>query len=125
MKVRLKIGAAAAVVLMGAGPAFAHHSFAMFDHDKEVPLQGVVKEFQWTNPHSWIQLLVTDKAGKQVEYSIEGASVNSLARQGWTRNAFKAGDKVTVYVNPLKTGEPGGSFVRAVLPDGSKLPKDK
>ena len=124
MKRQLQIGAVAAMVLMGASPALAHHSFAMFDHDKEVPLQGVIKEFQWTNPHSWIQLLVTDK-GKTTEYSIEGASVNSLARQGWTRNAFKAGDKVTVYVNPLKTGEPGGSFVRAVLPDGSKLPKDK
>ena len=125
MTFRLKTGAIAAVALMGASPALAHHSFAMFDHDKEVPLTGVVKEFQWTNPHSWIQLMVTDKAGKTIEYSIEGASVNSLARQGWTRKAFKPGDKVTVFVNPLKTGEPGGSFVRAVLPDGSKLPKDK
>ena len=123
MRFQMQIGAVAVAVLMGASPALAHHSFAMFDHDKEVPLKGVVKEFQWTNPHSWIQLVVTEK-GKAVDYSIEGASPNSLARKGWTRTAFKPGDKVTIFVNPLKSGEAGGSFVRAILPDGSTFPKE-
>lgn len=117
---KIKIGMAAALAVVAATPAFAHHSFAMFDSAKNVELEGTVKEFQWTNPHSWIQLTVMEN-GKAVEYSIEGGSPNGLARRGWTRTSFKPGDKVTVTIHPLKDGSKGGSFVKAVKADGTTL----
>jgi hypothetical protein len=106
-------------------PVIAHHSFNMFDDRKEVVLKGQVKEFQWSNPHTWIQLNVTDAAGKVVEWSIEGGSPNLVARQGWKRNTFKAGDQVEITVHPLRDGQPGGSFVRAILADGRKLDRSQ
>ena len=102
-------------------PVLAHHSFSMFDEKKETVLKGEVKEFQWSNPHTWIQLNVTDESGKVVEWSIEGGSPNLVGRQGWKRNTLKPGDQVEVTINPLRDGQPGGSFIRAVLPDGRKL----
>ena len=103
-----------------AGAAHAHHSFAMFDGAKEVVLDGTVREFQWTNPHSWIQLTVME-GGQATEYSIEGGSPNGLARKGWTRNSLKVGDHVKVSIHPLKDGSKGGSFMKATLADGSIL----
>ena len=102
-------------------PVAAHHSFSMFDEKKEVVLKGTVKEFQWSNPHTWIQLNVMDASGKVVEWSIEGGSPNLVGRQGWKRNTFKAGDQIEVTIHPLRDGQPGGSFMRAVLPDGRTL----
>lgn len=102
-------------------PALAHHSFSMFEPQKEVVLKGTIKEFQWSNPHTWIQLNVVDASGNVVEWSIEGGSPNLVGRQGWKRNTFKAGDVVQITVHPLRDGQPGGSFVRAVLPDGRTL----
>jgi hypothetical protein len=104
--------------------AQAHHSFAMFDRTKTVTLAGTVKDWQWVNPHSWLQLLVTDTNGTVTEWSIEGRSPNVLARRGWTKSILKPGDKVTVIVYPLKTGEAGGAFVRLTLPDGRELNAD-
>jgi hypothetical protein len=114
--------------LLIAGAAFpvvAHHSFSMFDENKEVVLKGAVKEFQWSNPHTWIQLNVTDASGKVVEWSIEGGSPNLVGRQGWKRNTFKPGDQVEITVHPLRDGQPGGSFMRAVLPDGRTLGREQ
>ena len=116
-KIAICITLAAAAL---SGPAFAHHSFAMFDSQKETVLDGTVREFQWTNPHSWIQLTVMEN-GQSVEYSIEGGSPNGLARKGWTRNSIKAGDHAKVTIHPLKDGTRGGSFVKAELSDGSTL----
>lgn len=104
-----------------AGPASAHHSFAMFDNEKVMELKGTVKEFQWTNPHTWIQLNVRNEAGAIQEWSIEGASVISLSRQGWKRNTLKVGDEITVKIHPLKNGEPGGSFMSATFADGAPV----
>ena len=106
-------------------PVLAHHSFSMFDEKKETVLKGEVKEFQWSNPHTWIQLNVTDESGKVVEWSIEGGSPNLVGRQGWKRNTFKPGDKVEITVHPMRDGQPGGSFMRAVLPDGRRLGGDQ
>jgi hypothetical protein len=114
----LCLGLAAAFV--AGGGAQAHHSFAMFDNAKEVVLDGTVREFQWTNPHSWVQLTVVEN-GQSVEYSIEGQSPNSLARRGWTRTSLKAGDRVKVTIHPLKDGSKGGSFMRAEFADGRVL----
>jgi len=106
-------------------PTLAHHSFSMFDEKKEIVLKGEVKEFQWSNPHTWIQLNVPDASGKIVEWSIEAGSPNLVGRQGWKRNTFKTGDQVEITVHPLRDGQPGGSFMRAVLPDGRKLGGDQ
>src|ERR1700712_1917680 len=103
--------AGVAMVSLAAAPAFAHHSFAMFDSTKNVTLEGTIKEFQWTNPHSWVQIVAKDASGKDVEYSIEGGSPNGLARQGWKRTSLKPGDKAVAVVHPLKDGTAGGSLV--------------
>ena len=113
------LGGAAA--LLAAAPALAHHSFAMFDNQKDVTLQGTIKEFQWTNPHSWIQVLVPDASGKPVEWSIEGGSPNGLARQGWHSTSLKPGDKVQVAIHPMKNGSAGGSLIGVTLASGEKL----
>jgi hypothetical protein len=100
-------------------PAIAHHSFSMFDMTKDVVLQGDVKEFQWTNPHIWVQVLVKDAEGKPAEWSIEGGSPSILSRQGWSKRSLKAGDTVTLTVHPMRDGSLGGSLVKVVLADGT------
>ena len=117
---KLRILAAVPVAIAIVGPASAHHSFAMFDNQKELTLEGVIKEFQWTNPHTWTQVLVKDKSGKEVEWSIEGGSPNSLTRSGWKRTSIKAGDKATVLIHPLKDGSPGGSMM-TIWVNGQKV----
>ena len=118
MKTRMAVTLGASLGALGlalAGPALAHHAFAMFDANREVMLDGTVKEFQWTNPHTWVQLLVKDPGGKEVEWSIEGASPNNLSRFGWTRNSLKAGDHVQAVVHPMKDGTIGGSLVKITV----------
>jgi hypothetical protein len=104
---------------MLAGPALAHHSFAMFDSAKEVSLEGTVREFQWTNPHSWLQVTVP-RGNATIEYSIELGSPNSMSRRGWRRTTFKPGDRVTLVMNPMRDGSPGGSLVYAIDPQGKR-----
>jgi hypothetical protein len=113
--------AAAAVLGLWAGQASAHHSFAMFDRTHDVVLKGTVREFQWTNPHSFIELVVAGPQGAVVAYSIELNSPNNLARQGWKSSSLKTGDKVLLTMNPLRDGSNGGLFVAVQLPDGSLL----
>jgi uncharacterized protein DUF6152 len=113
------VGLVAAVALMWALPAPAHHSFAGFDRAKEVTLRGAVREFQWNNPHAWIQIVVVDDKGRQTEWSVECGSPNMMARTGWKRTTLKAGDNVVAVVNPLKDGRPNGALVKITLPDGS------
>jgi hypothetical protein len=103
----------------GAAPALAHHSFAMFDSRQEVTLNGTVREFQWTNPHGWLQVEVA-RGASSVEYSIELGSPNSMSRRGWRRTTFKPGDKVTVVMNPMRDGSPGGALVYALDAQGTR-----
>jgi hypothetical protein len=112
------IGAAAAIF---AAPAFAHHSFAMFDAEKKVTLQGTVKEFQWTNPHSWILLNVPNAQGVNEQWAIELGAPGGLARQGWVPKTLTPGMKVTAVIHPLKDGTHGGQFMAVTLPDGKML----
>jgi hypothetical protein len=122
-----RLMAVALVALASAAPALAHHSFAMFDQTKIVTLEGAVHEFQWTNPHAWIELDVASGA-KTTRWAIELNSPNNLTRQGWRRTALKPGDRVKVRINPLRDGKPGGLFLDVVLPTGkvldSGLPKN-
>jgi hypothetical protein len=110
-----------AVVLSVTVPAAAHHSYASFDRTQEVTLKGVVREFQWNNPHAWIQVLVVDEKGRQTEWGLECGSPNMMARTGWKRTTLKPGDKVVAVANPLKDGRPNASLVRITLPDGTVL----
>lgn len=108
-------------LLLAAGPAMAHHSFAVFDRDKLQTLDGTIVSFEWTNPHSWIQIDVPDGKGGTEQWGVECNSPNNLARQGWKSTSLKPGDKVKIVIHPMRTGEKGGSFVTVTLPDGKVL----
>jgi hypothetical protein len=121
MRRLLTLGAAALALSLGSGPAQAHHSMAMFDQAKEVTLTGTVRQFQWTNPHCYIQLMVPDAGGKQVEWSLEMGAPMYLYANGWRPKTLKAGDKLSVTINPLRNGKPGGVILTATMADGRKL----
>jgi hypothetical protein len=116
-------GPAVLLALTVPFPLQAHHSFGMFAADKTIRITGTVREFQWVNPHTWIQLQVPT-AGKLVEWSIEGRSPNGLSRRGWNRATLKPGEQVTLLVHPLKNGKPGGAIVRVIFADGRELNAD-
>jgi hypothetical protein len=109
------IAASATTAVLLATPASAHHSFTSFDRDKILTVAGTVKDFQWTNPHVWIQLLAPGANGAPpMEWSIEGGSVDNMKRGGgWKKSSLNIGDKVVVYFHPLRTGAPGGELVNA------------
>jgi hypothetical protein len=115
------IGFAGMAVVMCAIPAVAHHSFAMFDAEKTISIEGTVKEFQWTNPHSWIHLMVNDSEGKPVLWSIELGAPTGLARQGWVPKTITPGMNVKLLIHPLRDGYAGGQFLHITLPDGKQL----
>ena len=115
-----RITIAALGLALLAGPAFAHHSGAMFDRSKEAVLDGTIKEFGWNNPHSWIRLLANDGTGVK-EWTVEMGAPGGLARAGWTTSSLKPGDHVQLKVHPLKSGAPGGSFEEVTTADGKVL----
>ena len=123
-KIWPRVGGIAAALLVAPAAAQAHHSFAMFDHTRKLTLSGTVKDWQWVNPHTWLQLKVASPGGGEVEWRIEGRSPNVLSRRGWTRKVLSPGDKVIVVVYPLKSGEPGGAFARLTLANGTELNAD-
>jgi hypothetical protein len=102
-----------------AGSIQAHHSAAMFDMSKTVTLQGTVKEFQYTNPHSWLQVLVASPDGKTVEWGFETEGPSTLLRVGIKLKTFQPGDKVTIVAHPMRDGRPAGAWVSATKADGS------
>ena len=113
------LGLAAAAVAMYAIPAFAHHSFAMFDQEKVITVSGTLKEFEFTNPHCWLHVNVVDPStGKPVEWAFEMGSVGQIAAQGWKADTVKPGDKITVDAHPMKDGSRGGQYQGAKLTDG-------
>ena len=93
MRIKLAVFVAGLGVLVGAGPALAHHAFAAeYDASKPVKLTGTVTKVEWTNPHTWFYLDVKDVSGKVTNWGFEMGSPNGLMRQGWTRNSIKPGD---------------------------------
>jgi hypothetical protein len=110
----------AGIALLTGEPGFAHHSAAIFDQGRQVTLSGTVKAFEFTNPHCWIQLLVSE-GGSTVEWSIEMSSPGHLIRSGWKRNSLKPGDRITVVIHPLREGANGGGFVSATRVDGKPV----
>ena len=103
------------VTALQAPSALAHHAYAMFDVTREVTLKGVVKDYQWTSPHIWVDLMARDPSGKETLYPIEGASPTTLRRFGWGRDSMKPGDQIEMVVHPRKDGTSGGSLVTAVV----------
>jgi len=116
-----RFAAIATVLGLAAGSAAAHHSFSVFNMQTQIEITGTVKEVQWTNPHIWVWIDVTGENGEVVTWGLEGMSPNFLARRGWTRTTLEVGDEVTVRLNPLNNGEPGGMFVQTTTPDGTVL----
>lgn len=108
-------------LLSSATPVLAHHSTAMYDYTKTLTVIGTVREFQWANPHCYIQVLVPDGKGGNAEWSIEGGTPTGMSRLGWSRDSLKPGDKVTLAFAPMRDGSHGGSFKTATLPDGKVL----
>jgi hypothetical protein len=108
----------ALVLLANGTPVQAHHSSAMFDDHQAVTLTGTVKQFQWSNPHCWIQMLVADKTGF-AEWSVEMGSPSQLYRGGWRPSILHAGDAIVVVVHPMRDGSKGGLFLSATHGDGT------
>ena len=102
-------------------PLQAHHSPAMFDASKQLVLTGTVRLFQWTNPHSYIQLIVATQSGAEQEWSLEMGANVYLYNLGWRPSTVKAGDTLTVTVIPMRNGQPGGLLVEAKTADGKTL----
>jgi Family of unknown function (DUF6152) len=115
------LGLASIAVVMTAIPAVGHHSFAMFDAEKIVKLEGTIKEFQWTNPHAWIMLNVNNAEGQAVQWAIEMNGPTGLARQGWLPKTLTPGMKVDVHIHPLRDGKSGGQFLAVTFPDGKVM----
>jgi hypothetical protein len=127
MRPRLHGAALFAVFVCSAvsvAPVAAHHSFAMFDTTHRVTMSGTVTAFEWTNPHAYIEIDVPDAGGPASNvkhWSIELGSPSILMQGGWKFKDLKYGDKVTVVVSPLKSGQPGALLVRITMPDGRVL----
>jgi hypothetical protein len=110
-------------VALLAAPAsvYAHHSYAMFDAQKNLQLEGVVETFKWTNPHSYIEVLVTDEKGVAQKWGVECGSPAQLVKAGWRATSLKPGDHVVITIHPLRSGEFGGAFVQVQTPEGRVL----
>jgi Family of unknown function (DUF6152) len=105
----------------GIPTVLAHHSGVEFDTTKTIELNGTIKEFQFKNPHTWIQVMVPNAKGEPVEWSLEWGSPNALGRDGVRPTTFPVGAKVTVRINPMKNGSPAGQFIGAKLEGGKTI----
>ncbi|MCP5145238.1 MAG: hypothetical protein H6978_10540 [Gammaproteobacteria bacterium] len=104
-----------------SAPASSHHSIVEFDYTHAYAVTGTIKELQWTNPHSWVQMLVENSAGESIEFGFElGAPVFNI-RMGWRKDSVKPGDEVTVVFCPAKNGAPRGTLMYIYLPSGERL----
>jgi hypothetical protein len=106
-----------------SGAALAHHSFAMFDQENPLELEGTVQEFKFTSPHTFIILEVKQQDGSKQLWSLEGAAPSALVRDGWSSKTIKAGDELKMTIEPLRSGAPGGawSVSKTKLKDGQPI----
>jgi len=116
MRPQLAAIIAGAALLAAGTAALAHHSFAMFDNENPMDLEGVVQEFKYTNPHSYLLLVVKDADGNSVIWNLEGQAPSLLTRDGWSSQTIKPGDELKVNIDPLRSGAPGGRW----FPDKTK-----
>jgi hypothetical protein len=118
---RAYLGLSVAAGGLVAQAVFAHHSPVMFDQAQPLTLTGTVREFQWTNPHSYIQLVVKNDQGQDEEWSLEMAAPTYLYNLGWRPSTVKAGDAITVTIAPLRKGGKGGLVLKAATADGTPI----
>jgi len=111
--------AVALLLTLNSASILAHHSFAMFDQSTKVEITGVVSEVQWTNPHVWIMVDVTQDDGTAVSWGVEFTSKVHLTRRGFSPDMLNVGDEVTFSVSPYADGSPGGRFYWVQLADGT------
>jgi hypothetical protein len=116
------LAAIAILPVSGVPPAFSHHSNVAFAVETVLLAKGVVKEFRWSNPHTWIYISVEDGKGGRVDWAMEGRAPGVLLRAGWTPKVVKPGDEVQVYYSPSKDGSKVGMIARVTLADGRVLP---
>lgn len=102
-------------------PSQAHHSFAMFDKNRFITIEGTLNKIDWRNPHVYMLVDVPDEKGEITQYVLEGSSPNELGRWGWKKNSIRPGDAVSVEIYPLRDGRAGGLLYSVTLPDGSVL----
>ena len=112
------VAAFAAALSLSALPALAHHSGSMFEPVKTVTLSGTVKEFQYTNPHSWLIIDVLDKDGKVTTWGFEAEGPGTLTRAGIHKGDLAPGTRVTMTAHPMKDGRTAGEWVKLVRADG-------
>lgn len=119
---RWALSAATFAVGLVLGPsASAHHSTAMFKWGTEKELSGTIEKYQWTQPHTFLWMLVRSNDGQTREWGLEGMSPSWLGRRGWNMHTLTVGEKVSIVYYPLKDGRPGGFYVRVKMPDGKEL----
>jgi hypothetical protein len=111
----------AAVGLIATAPLAAHHGAATFDTGKELKMQGTVTEWVWSNPHCFLKFDVTEQDGTVRHWTVETSNPPDMVNRGWSRRSFKGGEKVTVVVEPVKSGNPVGRLLTVTLPDGKVL----
>jgi hypothetical protein len=107
--------------VIGMAPAFAHHSFGLYDMGKTVEVDGTVAQMEWSNPHCWLFLQVGTAGGAQTSYGFEMNSVGEMARRGWKKTAVKPGDKIKVRYHPLRDGRTGGLMMVVIKSDGQMI----
>ena len=110
MRRQLAAMIASAALLAAGTAALAHHSFAMFDNDNPIELEGVVQEFKYTNPHSYLLLQVKAPDGSSVLWNLEGQAPSLLTRDGWSSHTLRPGDELKLSIDPLRSGAPGGRW---------------
>ena len=120
MRKSVAIGLGAAIVAVGS-TGWGHHSAFMFDFEKEVTLEGVVKEFQYTNPHSWLLVDVTDEDGSVTTWGFEAEGPSTLMRAGIRRSDLSPGTRLRITGNPMKDGRPAAAWIVAQRADGAEF----
>ena len=109
------------VILAGSGSTIAHHGAATFDTGKELTMQGTVTEWVWSNPHCFLKFDVMEKDGTVRGWTVETSNPPDMVNRGWSRRSFKGGEKVTVVVEPVKSGNPVGRLLTVTFGDGKVL----
>ena len=110
MKSHLALLLVSGALVATSGAVMAHHSFAMFDQEHPMEVTGVVKDYKYTSPHTFIILDIKDKDGSVESWNLEGGSPSALARDGWTNKSLKPGDELQLTIDPLRSGAPGGAW---------------
>jgi hypothetical protein len=109
-------------ILSSSQELWAHHSYAMFDQARHLTVKGTVHTLEWTNPHIWVWVDVTDARGGTTTYGFESNAPSELTRFfGWNKRALTPGEAVTIDFAPLKSGRPGGALRTITFPDGRTL----